>query len=95
MKLAIGFHPAGIENWPALADYVAAARIPDDLIRKCNLIGTEAMVRERLRVYRAAGHNTLRITPEGATAEERRETLARPIALVREVEADATDNAAS
>lgn len=75
--------------WLARQHAAAAARIPDDLILKCNLIGTEAMVRERLRVYRAAGLNTLRITPEGATAGERLATLARLIALVREVEAEA------
>src|SRR5689334_10477215 len=30
----------------------AAARVPDELALKANLLGTEAMVRERLRVYR-------------------------------------------
>jgi F420-dependent oxidoreductase-like protein len=81
--------------WLERQHAAAAARIPDDLILRCNLIGTEAMVRERLRVYRAAGLNTLRITPEGATADERLETLSRLIALVREVEAEPTDAAAS
>ena len=30
------------------------ARVPDEMALKANLLGTEAMVRERLRVYRAA-----------------------------------------
>lgn len=72
----------------------AAARIPDDLILRCNLIGNEAQVRERLRVYRDAGLNTLRITPEGKTPDERLATLARLVALVREVEAAAGATAA-
>src|SRR6266705_1189724 len=35
----------------------AAARIPDELVLKTNLIGTEEMVRERLRTHRHAGVN--------------------------------------
>ncbi len=67
---------------------VAVARIPDDLVLKTNLIGTEDMVRERLRVYQAAGVNTLRAGPEGATLDERLATLGRLIELVREVEGE-------
>lgn len=66
----------------------ATALIPDDLAFKSNLVGTEAMVRERLRVYRDVGINTLRISPDGATPEARLDTLARLIALVREVDAE-------
>ena len=33
----------------------ATARVPDELVLKTNLIGTEAMVRERLRAHRRAG----------------------------------------
>ncbi len=67
---------------------VAVARIPDDLVLKTNLIGTEDMVRERLRVYQAAGVNTLRVGSEGATLDERLATLGRLIELVREVEGE-------
>jgi F420-dependent oxidoreductase-like protein len=66
----------------------ATALIPDDLAFKSNLIGTEDQVRERLRLYRDVGINTLRISPEGATAEARLETLGRLVALVREVDAE-------
>ncbi len=65
----------------------AAARIPDDLVLKTNLIGTEDMVRERLRRHRAAGVTTLRVEPEGATLHERLTTLARLMELVNEVNA--------
>src|SRR5204863_7183600 len=37
----------------------AAARVPDELVLKTNLLGTDAMVRERLRLLRDAGIVTL------------------------------------
>ena len=43
------------------------------------------MVRERLRVYRAAGVTTLRAEPDGSTLDERITTLARLLELVKEV----------
>ena len=67
----------------------AAALIPDDLILKSNLIGTEAMIRARLRAHRDAGVNTLRVSPEGATPAARLATLARLVALVAAVTEDA------
>jgi F420-dependent oxidoreductase-like protein len=41
----------------------AAARVPDDLLRKTSLIGTEGFVRDRLAALREAGVTTLNITP--------------------------------
>lgn len=64
----------------------AAARVPDELVLKTNLLGTADMVRERLRVYQAAGVTTLRVEPDGNTLDERLSTLARLIELVKEVE---------
>jgi len=61
----------------------AAARVPDELALKANLVGTEAMVRERLTVYRGAGITTLRIEPAGATLRDRLSTLGRLMQLVR------------
>ncbi len=61
----------------------AAARIPDELVLKTNLIGTEAMVRDRLRVYQQVGVNTLQVNPDGETLDERLANLARLIELVR------------
>jgi F420-dependent oxidoreductase-like protein len=63
----------------------AAARVPDELVLKTNLIGTEDMVRERLRVHRYAGVNTLQVNPDGKTLDERLATLARLVELVREI----------
>ena len=64
----------------------AAARIPDELVLKTNLIGTEDMVRERIRAHRAAGVNTLRVEPEGETLNERLTVLGRLMDLVNEVD---------
>jgi F420-dependent oxidoreductase-like protein len=61
----------------------AAARVPDELAVKVNLLGTEAMVRERLRVHRDAGVTTLRVDPAGATVNARLDTLARVMDLLR------------
>lgn len=67
----------------------AAARVPDELALKTNLIGTENMVRERLRVYRRAGVTTLQVQPDGQTLEQRLATLARLAELVKEIDAEA------
>ena len=66
----------------------AAARIPDELVLKTNLIGTEEMVRERLRTHRHAGVNTLQVLPDGETLDERLATLARLVELVKEINAE-------
>ncbi|MBV9232172.1 MAG: LLM class F420-dependent oxidoreductase [Chloroflexi bacterium] len=66
----------------------AAKRVPDELVLKTNLIGTENMVRERLLVYRDAGVTGLLVTPEGATLQEQVTTLARLQELVKEVDAE-------
>jgi F420-dependent oxidoreductase-like protein len=62
----------------------AAARVPDEMALKTNLLGTEAMVRARVAAYRAAGVTTLRVEPAGRTLDERLATLARVIELARE-----------
>ena len=63
----------------------AAARIPDELVLKTNLIGTEDMVRERIRIHQAAGVNTLLVEPDGDTLDERLKNLGRLMELVKEV----------
>ena len=64
----------------------AAARVPDELAVKVNLLGTEAMVRERLRVHRDAGVTTLRVDPAGSTVTAKLDTLAHLLDLVRAIE---------
>ena len=66
----------------------AAARVPIELGRLTNLIGTPAMIKERLRVYRDAGITTLQAKVEGDMAQ-RVETVARLVELVDEVSREA------
>ena len=61
----------------------AAARVPDELVLKTNLLGTEKMVRERLAKYRDAGVTTLRVEPAADDLETRVSTLGRLMDLVR------------
>jgi len=61
----------------------AAARVPDELVLKTNLLGTDAMVRRRLELYRDAGVTTLRVEPAGETLDARLTTLGRLLDLVR------------
>jgi hypothetical protein len=61
----------------------AAARVPDELALKANLLGTEAMVRQRVATYRRSGVTTLRVDPGGATLEARLATLGRLMEIVK------------
>ena len=60
----------------------ATARVPDELVLKTNLLGTEAMVRDRLLAYRKAGITTLRVEPAGEGLDHRLATLGRLTDLV-------------
>ena len=61
----------------------AVARVPDELVLKSNLLGTEAMVRKRLEAYRQAGITTLRVEPAGESLDAQLVTLGRLLDLVR------------
>jgi F420-dependent oxidoreductase-like protein len=63
----------------------AAAAVPDELVLRTSLFGTDDMVRARIRAYRDAGVTDLRLEPMGRTPTERLDTLARTIDLVREI----------
>lgn len=65
----------------------ARERVPVDLALKINCLGTEEMIRDRLRVYRDAGVTTFR-AGVGGTIEEQLETLGRLVSLVDEVSAE-------
>jgi F420-dependent oxidoreductase-like protein len=74
------------QGWAEVADEVrglwvdgrredAAAAVPDDMVLATTLIGTDQMVRERMRAWRDAGVTTLRLYPDGETVAERVATL--------------------
>jgi alkanesulfonate monooxygenase SsuD/methylene tetrahydromethanopterin reductase-like flavin-dependent oxidoreductase (luciferase family) len=64
----------------------ATAKVPDEMVIRTTLLGDDASVRDRIRAYRKAGVNTLRLQPEGSTPTERLDTLARALDLVRATE---------
>lgn len=61
----------------------AIQAVPDEMILKTNLIGTEDMVRERLRAYRDAGVTTMRLSTGGSNWKERTDSLAEAVELVK------------
>ena len=71
--------------WMAREREAARDRVPVELAMKANLIGTPAMIADRLGVYRDAGITTLRLGLAGADASEKLDTLARVMELVGEM----------
>ena len=66
----------------------AIRQVPDEMVLMANLIGTEAMVRERLRAFRDAGVNTLRLATGGNTWKERTAALEVAMDLVKRESAE-------
>ena len=62
--------------------------VPDELVLTTNLLGTEEMVKERIRAYRDAGVTTLRVDPAGRGVKERLDTLGRLIDCVKTVDSE-------
>jgi len=71
------------ERWQAGDRDGAARLVTDEMVLATTLIGTEDMVRERLRVWRDAGVDTVRLYPAGDTLDARLKTLGRALDLVR------------
>jgi len=67
----------------------AVARVPDEMVLQSNLLGTEAMVRERIAKYHTAGIRTLRLQPLGEDDSARLDTLGRAVELVRQESGEA------
>jgi F420-dependent oxidoreductase-like protein len=63
----------------------AAGLVTDEMVLGTTLIGTEPMVRARLRVWRDAGVDTVRLYPAGDSLDAKLSTLGRAIAMVREI----------
>jgi F420-dependent oxidoreductase-like protein len=71
------------QRWQAGDRDGATGLVTDEMVLATTLIGTEPMVRERLRVWRDAGVTTVRLYPAGDTLDARLTTLARAIDLAR------------
>lgn len=63
----------------------AASMIPDEIVFQTNLLGTDEMVADRIRAYRACGITTIRITPASSNSKERIFVLERFMDLVAAV----------
>ncbi len=68
----------------------AAELVPDEMVAQTNLLGTNDMVKERIRAYRHCGITTIRIDPEGEGMAGRLETLSRFMGLLDEVNTEAS-----
>ncbi|GAB2803573.1 LLM class F420-dependent oxidoreductase [Streptomyces daliensis] len=71
------------ERWQAGDREGAAALVTDEMVLGTTLIGTEDMVRARLRVWRDAGVDTVRLYPAGDTLDARLTTLGLALDLIR------------
>jgi F420-dependent oxidoreductase-like protein len=71
------------ERWQAGDRDGAAGLVTDEMVLATTLIGTEDMVRDRLRAWRGAGVDTVRLYPGGDTQTARLDNLARGIDLAR------------
>lgn len=71
--------------WLAGDRAAAVDAVPDELALRTSLIGTDEMVRARIRAYRDAGVTSLRLQPMGRTPTEKLDTLAHVLDLVRDV----------
>ncbi|MFI9456144.1 LLM class flavin-dependent oxidoreductase [Amycolatopsis sp. NPDC052450] len=71
------------ERWQSGDREGAAALVTDEMVLGTTLIGTEPMVARRLRVWRDAGVDTVRLYPAGETVADRLATLGRALDLVR------------
>lgn len=75
------------ELWLSGKREAAAARVPIEIGRNTNLLGTPAMVKDRLRLYRRVGITTIQ-AKIGGTLREQIDTIAQLSDLVREVNAE-------
>lgn len=65
------------QRWQAGDRDAAADLVTDEMVLGTTLIGTESMVRQRLRVWRDAGVDTVRLYPAGETLDAKLSTLAK------------------
>jgi alkanesulfonate monooxygenase SsuD/methylene tetrahydromethanopterin reductase-like flavin-dependent oxidoreductase (luciferase family) len=71
------------ERWQAGDRDGAAGLVTDEMVLATTLIGTEDMIRARLRVWRDTGVDTVRLYPAGDTLAARLDNLGRALDLVR------------
>jgi hypothetical protein len=55
------------------------------MVLRTSLLGTEDMIKQRMRAYKKAGITTLRLDPEGSSLQQRLATLGRAMDLLNSV----------
>lgn len=78
--------------WQAGDREAAAAKVPIEIGLHTNLLGGDAEIAERLRLYRAAGIQTLRVSVGGDDTTARIDSLARLMDLVKAANAGPLPN---
>ncbi|GAA3432797.1 LLM class flavin-dependent oxidoreductase [Kutzneria kofuensis] len=73
------------ERWQAGDRDGAAALVTDDMVLATTLIGTEPMIRDRLRVWKDAGVDLVRMYPAGETLDAKLANLGRALDIVHEI----------
>jgi F420-dependent oxidoreductase-like protein len=76
------------ELWLAGKRDAAVDAVPDEMALRTSFMGTDDMVRDRIRAYRDAGVTSLRLQPMGRTPSDKLDTLGHVIDLIREVDAE-------
>ncbi|WP_028936910.1 LLM class flavin-dependent oxidoreductase [Pseudonocardia spinosispora] len=71
------------ERWQSGDRDGAAGLVTDDMVLGTTLIGTEPMVRDRLKVWSDAGVDTVRLYPAGDSLDAKLTTLGRALDMVR------------
>jgi F420-dependent oxidoreductase-like protein len=87
----MGYEELGIEAqkaWLEGRKEEAAAMVPDEVVAQTNLLGTDDLVKRRIRAYRDAGVTSIRVDPAGRNLGERLETLGRFMGLLSDVNAE-------
>lgn len=74
-----------MQRWQAGDRDSAAALVSDEMVLATTLIGTRETVRERLRVWRDAGVDTIRLYPAGDTLRDRLTCLGQAMELVADL----------
>ncbi|NKC12830.1 MAG: LLM class flavin-dependent oxidoreductase [Gammaproteobacteria bacterium] len=64
----------------------AAKRVPQDLVLKYGLIGDDAMIKQRIALYRDAGITCLNLRIRGADVDERIRRLERAVEIISAVQ---------
>ena len=73
--------------WVAGERSEAIAKVPSELVIQANLLGSNEMVRERIRAYKSVGVTTLRVAPAGRDLREKLATLGQVMDLARAMNA--------